>query len=159
MNSIVQNYWPIFTEYQAMRGQIMAALTDADLAFSPGGANLPLGALCLEIGETEHIYIASFKTLTTDWAYRHPDRALAGSVAGLSAWYAALDQALAAVITGLTEDQVQTQRVRRGPNFAPPIQIHLAVYQEALLIFYGKASVYLKALNRPLSDQFRDWIA
>ena len=149
----------MFTQYQAIRGQIMAALTDADLAYTPGGANPPLGALCLEIGETEHIYIESFKTLTADWAYRHPYRALAGSVTSLSAWYAALDQELAAVIAGLTEDQVQTQRVRRGPNFAPPVSIHLAVYQEALLIFYGKASVYLKALNRPVSDQFRDWIA
>ncbi len=159
MNSILENYWPVFALYQTMRGQMMAVLTDADLAYTPGGANRPLGALCLEIGETEHIYIESFKTLTTDWAYRHPEPGLAHSVAGLLAWYAALDQELEAVISGLTEDQVQTQRVRRGPHHAPPLQIQLAIYQEALLIFYGKASVYLKALNKPLSDQFRDWIA
>jgi uncharacterized damage-inducible protein DinB len=159
MNSILQNYWPVFTEYQAMRGQMLDALTDADLAFTPGGANPPLGALCREIGETEHIYLQSFKTLAVDWSYRHPDPAAVSTVAGLRAWYAALDAELAAVISALTDAQIQTQRVRRGPNFTTPIQIHLSIYQEALLIFYGKASVYLKALNKPLSEQVRSWIA
>ncbi|MCC7360427.1 MAG: DinB family protein [Anaerolineales bacterium] len=159
MNRILTDYWPVFTEYQAMRGQMLAVLTDADLAFTPGGANLPLGALCREIGETEHIYVESFKTLATDWAYRHPDPSIAGSVARLTAWYAELDAELAAVIAAFSDEQLATQRVRRGPNFAPPIGIHLGIYQEALLIFYGKASVYLKALGKPLSDQLRGWIA
>ena len=71
MNRILADYWPVFTEYQAMRGQLLAVLTDADLAFTPGGANLPLGALCREIGETEHVYVESFKTLTTDWGEKN----------------------------------------------------------------------------------------
>jgi hypothetical protein len=159
MNSIMQNYWPIFEMYQAMREQMMAVLTDEDLKFSPGGANLPLGELCREIGETERAYNDSFKEFACDFSYRNPEPGLAESVARLTDWYAELDAELKTVIAGLTDEQIQHQRVTRGPNFQPPIQIQLSVYQEALLIFYGKASVYLKALNKPLPEQVRDWIA
>ena len=80
-------------------------------------------------------------------------------MAALSAWYAELDQSLKEAIEGLSEEQLQSQRVVRGPNFELPPRIQLNIYQEALLIFYGKASVYLKALNKPVSEQMRDWIA
>lgn len=35
----------------------------------------------------------------------------------------------------------------------------LEVYKEALLIFYGKASVYLKAMGKPRPPQWRERIA
>jgi hypothetical protein len=35
----------------------------------------------------------------------------------------------------------------------------LEVYKEALLIFYGKASVYLKAMGKPRPQQWQEWIA
>ena len=159
MNSIMQDYWPVFEMYQAIRGQILSVLTDEDLAFSPGGANPSLGVLCREIGETEHAYIESFREFTCDFSYRRPEPELTSSVAALSAWYAELDQQLREAIEGLSEEQLQSQRVVRGPNFALPPRIQLNIYQEALLIFYGKASVYLKALNKPVSEQMRDWIA
>ena len=159
MNSIMQNYWPIFELYQAMRGQMLGVLTDADLLFFPGGANPPLGELFREIGETERAYIDSFKQFTCDFSYRNLEPAMAESVARLGAWFTELDHELKAAIEGLTDEQIQNQRVTRGPNFRPPIQIQLSVYQEALLIFYGKASVYLKALEKPMPEQVRDWIA
>jgi hypothetical protein len=37
------------------------------------------------------------------------------------------------------------------------IQLH--IYREALLSFYGKASVYLKALGKTLPEQWQSWIA
>jgi hypothetical protein len=159
MNSIMQDYWPVFELYQAIRGQILAVLTDEDLAFSPGGANPALGELCREIGETEHAYIESFRDFTCDFSYRRPEPELASSVARLGAWYAELDEQLKAVIESLSEEQLQSQRVVRGPNFALPPRIQLNIYQEALLIFYGKASVYLKALSKPMPEQMKAWIA
>jgi hypothetical protein len=159
MNSIMQNYWPIFELYQAMRGQMLGLLSDDELLFTPGGANRPLGELFREIGETERSYIDSFKQFACDFKYRNPEPGLAESTAQLAAWYADLDAELKTVIEGLTEEQVQGQRVYRGANFEPPMQIQLSIYQEALLIFYGKASVYLKALNKPMPEQVRDWIA
>jgi len=54
------------------------------------------------------------------------------------------------------------------PNFVPSDQvrgdfklrpaIQLSIYNEALLIFYGKASVYLKAMGKTLPEQWEDWI-
>ncbi|MEP7356233.1 MAG: hypothetical protein ABI847_03275 [Anaerolineales bacterium] len=159
MNTIMLNDWPLFELYQAMRGQILAVLTDDDLRFSPGGANPPLGVLCREIGETQRSYIDSFKCFACDFAYRNPAPGLAESLALLGAWYAQLDAELKTVVAGFTDDQLQNQRVTRGPNFTPSLHTQLSIYQEALLIFYGKASVYLKALNKPMPDQVRNWIA
>src|SRR5688500_8469993 len=123
MNSIMQEYWPMFEMYQAIREQILSVLTDEDLAFAPGGANPPLGVLCREIGETEHAYIESFREFTCDFSYRRPEPELTSSVAALSAWYAELDQKLKEAIEGLSEEQLQSQRVVRGPNFALPPRI------------------------------------
>ena len=53
MNSIMTGHYPIFEEYQAMRSQLMQTLSDSDLAFTPGGSNSTLGALCKELGEVE----------------------------------------------------------------------------------------------------------
>lgn len=158
MNSIMTEYWPTFEMYQSLRTQLMEILTDEELRFSPGGANPTLGALCKEIGEIEHAYIESFKHFTMDFSYRNPEAALEQSVARLTAWFAELDQELKATIAGLSEEEVQNKVVVRGPNFQLPLQIQLAVYQEALLIFYGKATVYLKALNKEPSQQWREWI-
>ena len=110
MNSIITGYYPTFEMYQALRDQLMEILTDADLAYTPGGANPPLGALCRDLGEVEYAYIQSFKTFTLDFSYRNPEPGLETSVARLSAWYAELDRELKATIEGLSEEDLQ-QRV------------------------------------------------
>jgi uncharacterized damage-inducible protein DinB len=158
MNSIIQGYYPVFQEYQALRNQLMESLSDEDLAFSPGGENMALGELCREMGEVEHAYVESFKTFKQDFSYRNEEPGLAGSVARLSARFEELDGALRAAIEALSEDDLQNRVVDRG-SFSLPPRIQLEVYKEALLIFYGKASVYLKAMGKPRSQQWQDWIA
>src|SRR5215813_7441827 len=143
MNSIMTDYFPTFQMYQAMRDQLMEILTDSDLGYSPGGANPPLGVLCREIGEVEQSYIDSFKTFRLDFSYRNTTPGLERSVVQLKSWYAELDAELKAVIEGLSEDDVQNRMVDRG-HFKLLPQIQLSVYQEALLIFYGKVIVYLR---------------
>ena len=158
MNSIIADYYPTFRMYQALRTQLMDSLTDDDLGYTPGGANLPLGALCLEIGETEYAYVQAFKTFAIDFSYRNPEPDLETSVARLETWFQALDAELEATIAGLSEEDVKTRQIDRGVWSLPPL-IQLEVYKEALLIFYGKVSVYLKALGKPRSRQWQDWIA
>jgi len=155
-NSIIQHYYGIFSEYQSLRSQMMDLLTDADLSEQIAG-NPSLGALCLEIGETERSYIDSFRTLSQDFDYRNETPGLSGSVERLKAWYAELDADLRAVIEGFTEEDIRSKIIERGFNV--PIQVQLTIYNEALLIFYGKASVYLKLLGKELPKQWRDWIA
>jgi uncharacterized damage-inducible protein DinB len=144
--------------YQALRDQLMEILTDADLAYTPGGANPPLGALCRELGEVEYAYIQSFKTFTLDFSYRNPEPGLETSVARLSTWYAELDRELKATIEGLSEEDLQQRVVDRGGGFTLPPQINLSVYNEALLIFYGKVIVYLRASGKTVPQHWADWL-
>jgi hypothetical protein len=158
MNSLMQDFYPIFEMYQAPRDQLMALLTDDDLAFNIGGENLSLGALCLEIGEIETSYIASFKTFKQDFTYRKEQPGLESSVAELTTWFRELDRELKSVLEGLAEDDLRNRLVDRGDGFELPLHIQLDVYKEALLIFYGKVSVYLKALGKERPKQWQEWI-
>jgi hypothetical protein len=159
MNSLMRDYYPIFEMYQAMRNQLIEILNDDDLAFQPGGENDTLGALCLEIGETEKSYIQSFKTFTQDFSYRQEEPGLARSVGQLTAWFGELDQELKSTLEALSEKDLQNHVVDRGGGFELPLHIQLDVYKEALLIFYGKVSVYLKAMGKERPQQWREWIA
>jgi hypothetical protein len=117
-----------------------------------------LGTLCREIGEVEHAYIESFRSFKQDFSYRNSEPGLADSVGRLTAWFAELDAALQATIAGLSDDEIASRLIDRGGGFTLPPQIQLEVYKEALLIFYGKADVYLKAMGKELPEQWRDWI-
>jgi hypothetical protein len=151
-------FLPAFQLYQAIRPQLMQTLTDDDLSYTPGGANPPLGVLCREIGEVEQAYIDSFKTFKLDFSYRNTTRGLERSVAQLVAWYAKLDAELKATIEGLSEEDISSRLVDRGGDFKLPLQIQLNVYQEALLIFYGKAIVYLRAMDKTPPQQMQEWL-
>ena len=163
-NSIVGGYLAesFFPEYQGLRDQLMDMLDDDDLVERLGGQTMSLGELCREIGEIEHAYVESFRTFRTDFTYRNPDPRLEHSVAALKAWYAELDRDLKAAVEALSEDDIANRRIIRGDFdedfFSPLVKVQLDVYREALLLFYGKVSVYLRAMNRPLPEQWRDWI-
>jgi hypothetical protein len=111
------------------------------------------------MGEVEQAYIDSFKTFQQDFEYRNEEEGLENSVARLAAWFAALDEDLQATLEGLSEEEIQNRVIDRGGGFTllPTIQLH--IYKEALLIFYGKASVYLKAMGKPRPEQWQAWIA
>ena len=164
MNSIVSTYLAesFFHEYQNLRDQLMEILGDEDLSLRLGGGTASLGALCREIGEIERAYAESFRTFRQDFAYRNSDPGLEHSVAALKAWFAELDRDLMSAVEALSEDDIASRRVIRGDfaeeYFSPLPKVQLDVYREALLIFYGKVSVYLRAIERPLPEQWRDWI-
>lgn len=164
MNSIVQVHMPAtyFGEYQALRDELVAILTDDDLAFRVGGESATLGALCREIGEIEHTYVESFRTFRQDFDYQNPDVRLEKSVAALASWYAELDRDLADAIAALSEDDIANRRIVRKDfdinDFSPSPDIQLDIYREALLIFYGKVSVYLRAMGKPLPGHWQHWI-
>lgn len=164
MNSMVREHLPAtyFDEYRALRDQLTEILTDDDLDYRVGGTNASLGALCREIGEIERSYIESFKTFTQDFAYRNDDPRLETSVGALSAWYAELDHDLMAAVEGLTEDEIANRRIVRNDfdidDFSPLPPTQLDIYREALLIFYGKVSVYLRAMGKALPRNWLEWI-
>lgn len=155
MNSILENELP---GNQDLRDQLMEMISDQDLAYKLPGTNPTLGELCEEMGHTQQVYIHSFKTLTLDWAYRDSQPEARNSVASLKAWYTKLDAELVEALSGLSEDDVHNKQIDRGHGFMASPYVQFQVYREALLIFYAKASMYLKALEKPYPDQWKMWV-
>lgn len=156
MTTFMREQQEVLSATQELRGQLLAVLTDADLGFRPADGCLTLGELCREVGEVQHAYIDSFRTLRNDFSYRH-DPAVSGSVERLTAWYEQLDRELAAVLEGLEEADL-ARSVDRGDGFTPPVTTQFDIYREALLIFYAKAHVYLKALGKRVTGPWQWWI-
>jgi len=151
-----------FAEYQGLRDELMELLTDDDLSYRPGAPTFSLGELCREIGEIEHSYVEALRTFRQDFDWRTPDPRLERSVGALREWYADLDRRLATALEALTEDEVANRRVTRHDfgveGFSPlPPQV-LDIYREALLIFYAKVSVYLRAMGKVLPERWQAWI-
>ena len=159
MNSIMKEQGPVLEQTQALRNQLMEMLTDEDLGYSPGGENPTLGALCREMGEVQQAYVSSFQTFELDFGYRAEDPELECSVERLRAWFQVLDQELKAALASLSEEDIQNRVIDRGGGFVVPPIVQLHIYREALLIFYGKASIYLKALDKSQPEQWQSWIS
>lgn len=155
MNALIKEHGELLSETQSFRTGMLAQLTDGDLAYALPG-NMTLGELCREMGETEHGYVAAFSRFEHEWGYRHPDPSVATSVAALRAWYEQLDGDLLAALNALTDDDIATRRLRGGGWASVTKEFHL--YREALLIFYAKAGLYLRALDKPLSEEWIDWM-
>jgi len=155
MNKFVQEHGGMYHETQVMREQLMDILSDSDLAFTPGGANPTLGEICKEMGEVEYSYIGSIKLLKHDWSYRNAEPGLAGNVSQLKAWFTKLDDQLKVAMEGLNDEDL-TKTIDRGWPVNMGTQLH--VYREALLIYYGKIAVYLKAMGKTMPQQWQEWI-
>lgn len=148
-------------EYQALRDQLLDVLRDEDLGTRFDGDSLTLGELCREMGEVEHAYVESLRTFRMNYEYRQSDQRMETSVAALRSWYTDLDRDLMAALEALTEGDLERRIVRSDfdPDYYAPRPIsQLGTYREALLIFYGKASIYLRALGRPFPPQWQTWI-
>jgi hypothetical protein len=164
MNTLVRDHLPktYFAEYQGLRNELMELLTDDDLAFRPAVGTFSLGELCREIGDIEHSYAEALRSFEQDFDWRHPDPKVERSVGALTAWYAELDRDLMAAIQGLTEDDIAHRRIQRHDfdveGFAPLAAQELDIYREALLIFYSKVSIYLRAMGRDLPQRWAHWI-
>ena len=76
----------------------------------------------------------------------------------LKVWYAQLDVDLEAALEAVTDDDVATKQMDRD-GYLLPIHISLDIYREALLIFYGKVSVYAKTMGKPVTEMWQNWIA
>lgn len=154
MNSLIESEFPLH-EAQILRYDLLQTLTDSDLAYKLPGDNPTLGGLCREFGEVEYNYIQSFKTFRHGWSYRATDPALATSVARIEAWYRALDDEFETVIRQFSEEELHHKRIDRGHGFAPSLFVQFQIYREALLMFYARADVYLKALQKSVNDEWR----
>jgi hypothetical protein len=148
--------WSWIEGTHQLRTQLLDILSDADLAFNPGGQNVTLGTLCRQLGEVEYSYAQSLKSFRQDWSYRNEDAGLERSVARLKEWFQRLDEELTAAASALTDEDLK-KMVDRGV-FALPADWQLDAYLQATLIFFGKATIYLKAMNKELPKQIEEYI-
>jgi uncharacterized damage-inducible protein DinB len=156
MNSYMTEKWPWIEGTHGMRAQLFDTLSDADLEFNPGGQNMTLGALCRQMGETEHAYIQSLKTFKQDWSYRNTEAGLESSIARLKAWFQALDEEMKAAVSAFNDEDLK-KTIDRG-GFATPVDLQLDVYLQALLIFLAKATIYFKSMDKGLPQTIGEYI-
>ena len=157
-NRLIENNWNWVEPSHGMRDEVLNLLSDADLAYSPGGANPTFGGLMREFGEVEHAYLESFKHFTQNFDYRHPDPTIATSVDRLKAWFQTMDAEMKTSIEALTDAEIDSKTIARAGGWEAPITMQLEIYVQAILIFLGKAAVYTRALNKPLSKDYNEWI-
>ena len=155
MSSFMQEKWSMYEATHGMRDEVLDTLTDADLAFNPGGANMTFGALWREMGEVEYAYVQSLKNFVQDFSYKNSE--VGNAVAGLKAWLQSLDAEMKAALEGYSEDDWNKQ-IKRDSGYETPVEFQMEIYLQALLIFFGKVSVYLKAMNKPLTQAMKDWV-
>jgi len=156
-NSYEQTTWPWIEGSHGMRIQLLDTLSDVDLSYSPGGKTVTLGELCLQMGNDQYSYVQSLKTFSQDWSYRNTTVHLENSVAQLKEWYIALDAEMKSIVADFTEADLK-KSIDRSGGFVIPVTVQLDIYLQALLIFFGKASVYLKSMDRTLPAGMEDWI-
>src|SRR5947209_12303032 len=111
---------------------------------------MTLGALCREMGETEHSYTQSLKTFKQDWSYRNTEAGLESSVARLQAWFQTLDEEMKATVSALSDEDLK-KTVDRG-GYAMPVDMQLDVYLQALRIFFRNTTIYLKGINKVVTQ-------
>ena len=157
MDQALQMKWAWIEGAHSLRSLLLDSLSDADLVFNPGGANVTLGALLRESGDVEHSYTQSLKIFAQDWSYHNADAGIESGLTQLRAWYATLDDAMKATLEALSADDL-SKTVDRGGGSSMPVAMQLDVYLQAQLIYLGKASVYFKALNKSLPPAFQEYI-
>ncbi len=156
MKRFIQERWPWLEEVRGMRLQLLDILSNADLAFSPGGQNSMLGALLRKMGDLEHSYIQSLKTGVRDLSYHNTEAGLESDITRLKAWFQALDDEMLDTISAFSKEDL-TKRVDRS-GFHSTVEREVDHYGEALLIFFGKATIYLKAMNKPVPESIESTI-
>src|SRR5260370_11256416 len=107
MNRMMDEKWPWIEAAHGMRSQLFDLLSDADLACHSGGQNMTLGALCCQVGEIEHAYMQSLKTLKQAWSYRNTEADVLSSVALLNAWFQTLDDEMKAAMAAFSDEDVK----------------------------------------------------
>ncbi len=157
MNRFMQEKWSWIEASHAMRTELLDTLSDADLAFNPGGQNLTLGMLYHQMGEIEHAYVQSLKTFKQDWSYRNPEAVLVSNSAKLMAWYQMLDEQMKTAVSAFSDEDLK-KLIDRSRGYSMPVEMQLDVYLQALLIFFGKVTIYLKAMKKPLPETVQEYI-
>jgi hypothetical protein len=140
--------------HHGMRDHLLTVVSDADLLYKLPGDNPTLGDLLVDLGDLEGVYTHSFESLTLDWSYLQLPPPAPMTVGNLQAWFRAQDDAMNQALSRFTDEELHIDRIDRGHGFIASPFVQYQVYREAVYIFYGKLSVYLKALERDAGEEW-----
>ena len=129
------------------RSRLKAARTELHAGRTAGGTGRHRG----------HLF-TFLRDFTLDWAHREISPPAPITIASLQLWFAAQDDALDSALSRFTEDELHIDRIDRGHGFIASPFVQHQIYREAVYIFYGKLSVYLKALERDAGQQWAMWV-
>ncbi|WP_114559370.1 DinB family protein [Desertihabitans aurantiacus] len=144
--------------HHSMRDHVLTLVSDDDLTEQMPGSNPTLGELLVEMGDLQGVYTHSFATLTLDWSHRQLPAPAPLTVETLRAWFRAHDEAMKAALDRFTDDELHVGSIDRGGGFIASPFVQHQVYREAVYIFYGKLSVYLRALWLDAGPDWAAWI-
>ena len=144
--------------HHSMRDHLLTVVSEADLAYKLPGQNPTLGELLVELGNVQGADTHSFETLTLDWRHRHVPPPVPITIASLQTWFVAQDDAMRKALSRFTNEEAQIDQIDRGHGFIASPFVQVQIYREAVYIFYGKLSVYLKALERDAGEEWAAWV-
>ncbi len=179
MNHLIAQRAMLIDMTHNLRTEILEVITDTDLIFSLGGSSLSLADLLLEQGRFQMAYTRAFGTFKLIFDLQSPTEMT--NVIEFKTWFETLDTNLVSALNTLSNDdlkktitrvfsdadsdmtssleQLSGIEVSQENTWGLPAETTFFTYREAVFIFAAKASVYLRALGKPLPVQLADWIA
>jgi hypothetical protein len=79
------------------------------------------------------------------------------NTAKLKAWYQTLDAQMKTAVSAFSDEDLK-KLVDRSKGYSMSVEMQLDVYLQAVLIFFGKVTIYLKAMNKPLPETVQEYI-
>ena len=154
MNRLMKRYPELMELNQKLRHDVLDAISDEDLGHTLGGDTLSLAELLLQQGRWEDDYVQAWRTLEM----RHGSQSAPEqqTVAGFRAWFADIEQAVRTTLEAMSDEEL-SRPVKRGTH-SLPLEITVYTYRESLIIFAGKASLYLRSLGRPVSAHLKGFV-
>lgn len=144
--------------HHSMRDHLLTVVSDADLSYKLPGHNPTLGDLLIDLGDTQGVYTHSFETLELDWAHRQLPPPSPVTISTLRAWFDEHDAAMKTALDAFTLEELHIDRIDRGDGFIASPFVQHEIYREAVYIYYGKLSVYLRALERDAGPSWKAWV-
>ena len=155
MNQIEKEFFGLLDMTHGVRDQAIGTIATADLGFSIEGGRT-LGELVQSLGDVEWQYTQSFKTMKQDFSLPAPGRENVTSGDAAIEWLHGLDTELKAALAALSDEDLGKPIDRGG--WQMPAMANFHTYREAVLIAFGKLDVYLRALGKPLSEEWVAWV-
>lgn len=141
-----------------MRDGALSRLSDEDLDSSPGGNNCTLGYLLKELADLQHSYTESLRTFRHDLKATVATAEVAQSVEALEKLFTTLDEQMAIALSRLQEEDYE-RLISRSDGVRRTVVEQLEIYNQALLIFFGKLVIYFHSMEKSLPEAIKQYFA